>query len=393
MLRLIRNRRGAIIAMVAISLVAILGIGGLALDGARAYVTRAQLSRAVDAAALAGAASLRLGQSTARQRVESLAAANGVDPALLDINFGINENGENTVSVSANRIMPTTFMRVLGQTQVDVGSIAEATVPPLDIVLVLDQSGSLKAMNAWDDLQNAARGFVDHFDNNIDQMGLVSFQLRATDRFMLSQPFTGQVKAAINGITSDGDTNTGEGLRRALNQLQTGPVRERSVRVVVFFTDGRPTAFRGDIGGEDRMMAVFTTVSGGKMRGYFNDPDGLPSDGVVWPADGCHLQIAPPACFGWAEPTIRTEARDKGIQWADAIRSDGIFLFTIGLGNPNAADPILVPDTAYLQYLANQDGVANASQPQGSYYFAPTEAELEDVFDAVAQDILVRLTK
>jgi hypothetical protein len=105
------------------------------------------------------------------------------------------------------------------------------------------------------------------------------------------------------------------------------------------------------------------------------------------------LQIAPPACFGWAEPTIRTEARDKGIEWADAIRSDGVFLFTIGLGNPNAGDPILVPDTAYLQYLANQDGVANASQPQGSYYFAPTEAELEDVFDAVAQDILVRLTQ
>jgi Mg-chelatase subunit ChlD len=257
MLQLIQNRRGAIIAMVAISLVAILGIGGLALDGARAYVTRAQLSRAVDAAALAGAASLRLGQSTARQRIESLAAANGVDPAQLNIAFGVNAQGENTVSVSANEIMPTTFMRVLGQTQVDVGSIAEATVPPLDIVLVLDQSGSLKAMNAWDDLQNAARGFVDHFDNNIDQMGLVSFQLRATDRFMLSQPFTGQVKAAINGITSDGDTNTGEGLRRALNQLQTGPVRERSVRVVVFFTDGRPTAFRGDIGGEDRMMAVF----------------------------------------------------------------------------------------------------------------------------------------
>lgn len=390
MLQLIRNRRGAIIAMVAISLVAILGIGGLALDGARAYVTRAQLSRAVDAAALAGAASLRLGRATARQRIESLAVANGVDPTQLNINFGVNEHGENTVLVSANRIMPTTFMRVLGQTQVDVGSVAEATVPPLDIVLVLDQSGSLKSMGAWDDLQKAARGFVDHFDDNIDQMGLVSFQLRATDRFMLSQPFVGQVKAEINGITSDGDTNTGEGLRLALNQMQTGPVRERSVRVVVFFTDGRPTAFRGDINSQDRMMAVFTTSAGGKMRGYFDDPDGLPSDGIISP-DGCRGQISP--CFGWTEPTIRDEAKDLGIQWAEATRSDGVFLFTIGLGNPNAADPLLVPDSDYLRYLANEDGVANASQPQGSYYFAPTEAELDNVFNAVAQDILVRLTQ
>ena len=46
----------------------------------------------------------------------------------------------------------------------------------------------------------------------------------------------------------------------------------------------------------------------------------------------------------------------------------------------------------YLRELANEDGVANGDQPKGRAYFAPTAAELDDVFKAVAQDILVRLS-
>jgi hypothetical protein len=74
-------------------------------------------------------------------------------------------------------------------------------------------------------------------------------------------------------------------------------------------------------------------------------------------------------------------------------RWNNIYLFTIGLGNPNNPDPILTPDMDYLRELANEDGITDPSQPQGSAYFAPTAAELDDVFQAVAQDILVRLSK
>lgn len=387
------NEKGAVLAFVAVSMIGLVGIAGLSLDSARLYVTRAQLSRAVDSAALGAAAALRLGEDTAEQRLYSMVAANGVevgaDGTSVDYEFGTNEEGENTVTVSASRMVPTTFMRVFGTEQVLVGSVAEATVPPLDITLVLDTSGSLGSAGAWDDLQNAAVDFLENFDDNIDQMGLVSFQIRGTDRHPLGAPFSAAIEAQILGMSSAGDTNTGEGLRLAREQL-TGPqVRERSVRVVVFFTDGRPTAFRGIVGGEDRMMAVYTTTASGRMRGFFNDPDNLPTDSVANPS-GCKNATS---CGPWTEPTIRVEARDLGIQRADEIRNEGIYLFAIGLGNPASGDPILVPDNAYLRLLANQDGVANSGQPQGKYYFAPTPAELDDVFDAVAQDILVRLTQ
>jgi hypothetical protein len=386
--RVMGNERGTVLALVAVSLVGLLGMAGLALDSGRAYVARAELSRAVDAAALGGAAALRQSQAAAEQRIIALAKANGVDPALLNYSFGINAEGENTVSVSASEIVPTTFMRVLGRDRVDVGVAAEATVPPLDLVLVLDQSGSIAREGAWDDLQNAAKDFIDNFSESIDQVGLVSFQVRAAQHVPLSQPFRANVRAAIDGMTSVGDTNTGEGLRLGKETLVNGPTRNRSVRVVVFFTDGRPTAFRGNIQGQDRAMAVSTRITG-NVRGYFDNPDALPMDQLA-SADGCRWVSS---CFGLDENTVRNRGRANGRQQAGQIRGANIYLFTIGLGNPNNPDPILTPDMDYLRELANEDGITDPSQPQGSAYFAPTAAELDDVFQAVAQDILVRLSK
>ena len=386
--RVIRNERGTVLAFVAVSLVGLLGIAGLALDSGRAYVKRSELARAVDAAALGGAAALRQSQADAEQRIISLARANGVDPALLNYSFGVNATGENTVSVSASETVQTTFMRVLGRDQVGVAAAAEATVPPLDLVLVLDQSGSIAREGAWDDLQNAAKDFVDNFSESIDQVGLVSFQLRAGQHVPLGQPFRSNIRAAIDAMRSVGDTNTGEGLRLGRETLINGPTRNGSVRVVVFFTDGRPTAFRGMVGGQDRAMAVSTRITG-NVRGYFDNPDALPLDALAQ-ADGCR---GVPSCFGMNEKTVRARGKSNGRQEADRIRQNNIYLFTIGLGNPNNPDPILTPDMDYLRELANEDGVSDASQPQGSAYFAPTAAELDDVFNAVAQDILVRLTK
>ena len=235
---------------------------------------------------MSGAALLRQGESEAEQRIRSLAAANGVVPTLdpdttLDIEFGTNEDGGNTVMVSATRRIPTFFMHVLGRQHLDVASVAEATVPPLDMVLVLDQSGSMERSDAWDDFQTAAEHFVDRFDDDIDQVSLVS------------------------------GTNVAEGLRLAGRRFDVGPVRDRSVRVVVL------------------------TVS---------NPDQLTTD-------------------------VR----------ADEIRSDDVYLFVIGLGNPGAPE-IEVPDHDFMRMLANVDGNTDTTQLQGAYYFAPSAAELGDVF-------------
>ncbi|MFQ5528796.1 MAG: VWA domain-containing protein [Gemmatimonadota bacterium] len=389
--RMIRDDRGVVLALVAVSLAVLLGIGGLALDSARGYLTKARLARATDAAVLAGARSLRLGEDVARQRAIDIALLNGArlgaNGADLDITFGVNAEGEQTVRVDAHLDMPTRLMRVLGVNSMDVRSAAVAAVPPVDLVLVLDQSGSLGTAEAFDDLQDAAKVFIDHFDDTIDKMGLVSFNLRATDRFGLAGSFRATIKNEIDQMTSFSYTNVGEGLRLAQSQI-TGPaIRQRSAKVVVFFTDGRPTAFRGDINGQDRILTIPQT--GSNIAGYYDNPDNLPSNSSV-NATGC---LGQSSCFGWTEPTARAHARQLGLDRASEMREAGIFVYSIGLGNPNLADPLWQPDMDYLRQIANEDGVADGGQVTGRAYFAPSANELRAVFQQVASDLLVRLAQ
>jgi len=383
--------RGAVLVMVAVGMLALLGFAGLALDSGRGYLHKLRMTRAVDAAALTGARTLRAGSTVAIDQARSAASVNGlsqgVGGASVAMVIGQNEWGEATFTVDASQPVRTTLMRVFGIDQITVAASASAAVPPVDLVLVLDQSGSLGSVGAWDDLQDAARTFVQEFDDTIDQLGLVSFQIRGTERWELSGDFTTGIINKINAMQSNGDTNAGEGLRLAEAQLAGPNVRDRSAKVVVFFTDGRPTAFRGNINGQDRMMAVYTTSANGRMRGYFNYPDNLPTDESAT-ASGCRNSTN---CWGWTEPEIREQGRQTGIAWANEIRSDGTYLYAIGLGNPNASNPILVPDMDYLRLLANEDWVASSSQPPARAYFAPSASELDDVFNQVAQDLLVRL--
>lgn len=167
-----------------------------------------------------------------------------------------------------------------------------------------------------------------------------------------------------------------------------GPaVRQRSVKVVVFFTDGRPTAFRGDINGQDRILAIPQT--GTNIAGYWDNPDQLPSNTSA-SKDGCS---GVSSCFGWTEPAARQHGRQLGLDRAAELREAGILVYSIGLGNPLLADPLWQPDLNYLKMIANEDGVTDASQPRGRSYFAPSANELRAVFQQVASDLLVRLAQ
>ncbi len=397
--RLASDERGAVLALVALMSIVILGLTGAVIDLGLGYVSKAQLSRAVDAGVLAGARNLRAGTGTARSQALALAETNGVSAqsgASLDVGFGRNAEGEDTVWMTATRAMPTFFIKVMGIDELDVGSRATAAVPPVDLVLVIDQSGSLGTVGAWDDLQNAARDFVDHFDDGLDQMGLVSFNTRATERHLISHNFTNSIKGDILAMNSTGWTNYGEGLRLAHDQITSPAVRQRSTKVVVFFTDGRPTAFRGQIGGQDRIMAIRQTNPVSLLGGYYDDPDGLPSDsngsyGGCQGAAHCAAwteQAAPPIHAVSADIIAHQNGRDR----ANDIRNEDVFLYTIGLGDPGA-DPAYTPNHALMQELANVDGVANPNQPFGRYYFAPDATELRAVFNQLAQDLLVRLSQ
>jgi Mg-chelatase subunit ChlD len=391
-LSLLRNRRGAVLVFVTVGAFVLLGLSGLALDGGLAYLTRAKLSRAVDAGSLAAARTLRQGQKNAETEAYAVAAANGVTlggATELSLEFGINAKLQQTVLMTAHRTIPLLFSRVLGFKEMRIGAVAEATVPPIDMVLVVDRSGSMEAQKAWVPLQNAVKDFVRLFDDDIDQMGMTSFQIRANDEVLLGHNFKGGVTSGISGMNSAGDTNTGEGLRLGFEQFKLPNVRPGAAKVVVFFTDGRPTAFRGMVNGADRVLAV-STVDNDRVRGYFDNPQSIAMNKLATP-DGC---AGAATCFGsWTEETVRQQARTNGLTSAEAIRAAGVFVYTIALGNQGATDPLLQPDLAYLETIANVNHKTHPTQPAGRSYFAPTANELDDVFQALAKDLLVRLSR
>lgn len=385
----LRDRRGAVLLFVAVGMVGCLLAAGLALDLGVGYLEKAQISRAVDAAALAGARSIRKGEDVARARALAVASANGLDsrgPVSISVTFGSNEWDERTVAVSASRIHPTLLMKLADRDSMTVASSATAAIPPVDMVLVLDQSGSLGSAGAWDDLQEASRQFVRHFDDDIDQVGMISFNVRAAHHFQIRQPFLSDAVSTINGMHSTSYTNTGEGMRLAFDQFQSASVRHRSAKVVVFFTDGRPTAFRGKVAGQDRVLCAWGASA---VDGYWDNPDEVIMDPVVIPA----ARSCQPGCWGYDKGRVWDQAERDGLYWADQIRAAGIMLYTIGLGDPTRPswDPLLAnPD--YLRLLANEDHIADADQPAGKMYFAPGPDDLLRVFNLVAEDLLARLT-
>lgn len=398
-LRAVVDDRGAVLLLVAGSLVFLLAMAGLALDSGRAYLYRSRLSRAVDAGVLAGARAIRLGDEAAVREALAVARANGVRAGAagvdLDILLGQTEDGERSVTLTARQPMQTILMHLVGQREVEVASTATAVVPPIDLVLVIDQSGSLADNGAWDDLQAAAKEFVGLFDDDFDRMGLVSFSTGAAHRLWIDHGFTTDIQARIDQMRSAGWTNTASGLGLAAQQI-TGPgVREHSAKVVVLFTDGRPTAFRGPVGGVDRILAAKATVEA-LVAAYFDNPDAVPLDSYP-DRDGC-IEIA--NCKEWTEggspphgPTAREMARQLGLVAADQIRDAGVYVYTIGLGNPDATSDLAKPDLQYLRQLANENGIVSSRQPAGQSYFAPSPAELASVFRSVAADLLVRLAR
>src|SRR6185436_14811160 len=158
-------------------------VTGLAVDTGRAYVVKAQLTKAVDGAALAAARNLNTGNP--RNEAAKIFSANfpvgyfgttSVTPTS-DASFFtstvVPSTGINIVTVTATAVLPTTFMRLGGFNEVNVSSTGEAQRRLVDLSLVLDVSGSIGAQ--WGAVRDAARAFVNSFDATQDRLALLFF--------------------------------------------------------------------------------------------------------------------------------------------------------------------------------------------------------------------------
>ena len=163
-----REESGAVVAFTLMALVLFLTIAGLGIDTMRQEMERTRLQATLDRAVLAGA-----GQATEfepRTVVEDFFAKSGMSEFLSaeadgDIVTTLNSA---KVSAQASMTMDTYLMQLSGVDTLSAGgaSTAEMRIPKLEVVMVLDVSGSMNSNNKIGNLKVAAKQFVSTILNN-----------------------------------------------------------------------------------------------------------------------------------------------------------------------------------------------------------------------------------
>jgi len=111
-------------------------------------------------------------------------------------------------------------------------------------VFVVDRSGSMDGEKI-EQARNALRYFVDQL-GEADRFSIVSFDERImplSDELLFpNQQTLNQARRYVDGLTADGSTDIDSALREGLAILARSERREDATRLIVFLTDGLPTA-------------------------------------------------------------------------------------------------------------------------------------------------------
>lgn len=152
--RLRSDESGNIIAITAAAVLPMIAVVGGAVDMSRIYMTKARLQAACDAGALAGRKAMATTNYTtaAKARADSMFNFNFV-PADHEATlvpgesriFNSSANAQGAVTGQAKARLPTVLMKIFGKTETDLSVTcgADLQVPNIDIVMVLDVTGSM----------------------------------------------------------------------------------------------------------------------------------------------------------------------------------------------------------------------------------------------------------
>jgi len=158
------NRDGSVAIMTGIALTMVTIATGAALDYSNATSKRHEMQKAADAAVLAAAALPSVDEATRLERARemfegskfcTLHDCEGANVAMKD----------GTVAITGIARVETSLLKVAGMEKIEVAVDARAypvTETPIDVVMVLDYSGSMNGSNKYQDMAAAATKFLDN---------------------------------------------------------------------------------------------------------------------------------------------------------------------------------------------------------------------------------------
>ncbi len=434
------NQKGAVLVIFTLLLVVLLGFAGLAIDVGSWYGVKAELSKSVDAAAMAGAKNISnpyvdplvLAREFGRENFPA-----GYLGTKGTATFNAYADPDHRIRVTGSVIASAYLAPLFGVNQVVSTNTGTAKKNNVEIMLVLDRSGSMDG-NKIRDLKTAAKSFIAFFKDtqDDDKVGLISFATGVKVDFSLGNNFVTPITTAINSMAATGATNAEDALAQAGGPQglpdQSGlPGDQRVQQFLIFFSDGMPTAFRGMFRREGKDYdavvmgignncdSVYSSMGYPTTISYSNDSSNYYSTSTLVPTptgDGNSTTGTPrTACssgsgrnitytantrwyvfsdskYGIANPTqcltttsqlaflpayICTTARQMAEAHAQELKNKYVKIYTIGLGND-----------------IDEDFLSQQIATDSTYYsHAPTSSDLEGIFNKIAKDIKLRLVQ
>ncbi len=149
--------------------------------------------------------------------------------------------------------------------------VPKVTRKGVNIVLVVDRSGSLKASGSCGPLIAATTNFVNQFTPYVDKIGLVTFASSTYVNFPISTTFQTadpNIDDMLSGIQCAGSTSSAQALWAGYQQLIALDEPD-AFNAIVFFTDGDPTGVTFDMPiANSSGCRAFTPGSPGGAGGY-----------------------------------------------------------------------------------------------------------------------------
>ena len=349
-----------------------------------------------------------------------------------------------TVTGVVSADLPLMFMSMLGYRTAHIGMTAQAQRRDVNVVLVLDHSGSMQA--AMPAMRTAATNFTNLFAGGRDKVGLVVF---AGGAFVAYHPSVNFKSDSINisnqiaQLQSSGNTNTAQAIWKAYGEI-TNLNQPGALNVIVLFTDGLANTYTGDFtslilpaagctGLANPLVGVIAAAgTGSNITGLsdpvaqsLNDPSGSRaapnSAGCQWnsntsirhlaqllsglPATDAYgnsttgngtisayvpgVNLTKAALANSAGQNVTGSGQNAFDDAANRIRSDANLtplIYAIGLGgNPGAP-----PDNVLMARVANDPSSPsfNSNQGAGLYVYSPSTAQLRSAFLRIASEIL-----
>ncbi|HMG97785.1 MAG TPA: vWA domain-containing protein [Gaiellales bacterium] len=424
-----RGERGQILAVVALALVALLGVSAFAIDVGFAYYGKRQLQSATDAAALAGAQDLP-NAGTAIATATSYATAN--TPSNLAFSFSYQTACTNTsilatgcsalvnpnmLTVTGSGSTNTWFARIFGITHFDLSAHANACSPcsstPVDIVIAVDRTGSMcsptDSSGNCIDLDNAKDGIrtmLTDLNPPYAQIGMVAFPpVQTTATSACGTPYN-----SLGGNGYDGyDTATRGYVTDIINSnYKTGNSLNTSSSLYLHTVDGNSTSCIEAGGNTSYSEALRQAKAELDAHGRPNVPDY-----IVFLTDG-EANIGSVYGPSTAYPQGNSDDQQPchtAVNLANTYKAAGVTIYSIGyaLGSNvycTSGDfrkknlsgnwvSCTLPTAGCYHYAGNNNEspaitsyntLSQIASP-GNFYNQPSAGQLNTIFAAIATDI------